>query len=124
MRLIDCWRNPHRLVNVWEQYGLIRYVALSYVWGKTNGTETVPPFPELPRRLPTVVQDAIKVTKKLHERYLWVDRYCIPPRDADEKENHEQFSNMDLIYAGAELTIVAGAGGDAAYGLPSVSTRK
>jgi hypothetical protein len=86
--------------------------------------ETVPPFPELPRRLPKVVQDAIKVTTQFHERYLWVDRYCIPPRDADEKENHEQFSNMDVIYAGAELTIVAGAGGDSAYGLPGVSTRK
>jgi hypothetical protein len=30
---------------------------------------------------------------------------------------------MDCIYAGAELTIVAAAGGDAHYGLPGISTR-
>lgn len=38
-------------------------------------------------------------------RYLWVDRYCIDQDDVAEKK--EQIAQMDRIYRGAELTIIA-----------------
>ncbi len=59
------------------------------------------------------------MTKRLGERYLWVDRTCI------DQSNKEQkiflISKMDAIYEGAEFTIVCAAG-DARTGLPGVST--
>ena len=97
------------------------YVALSYVWGSSNVAEK--PFgPEGPSRLPdvtpSVIQDAITVTKTLGWRYLWVDRYCINQSSIEEK--HAQIRAMDKVYAGAVLTIIAAAGRDASFGLPGV----
>jgi len=51
--------------------------------------------------------------------YLWVDKYCIDQSNTDEK--HSLIRQMDKIYRGAELTIVATAGQDAELGLPGVS---
>lgn len=56
------------------------FVALSYVWGESTGSETeqaggLPPWDLLPR----TVQQSIQVTCDLDCRYLWVDRYvCFP----------------------------------------------
>ncbi|KAK5296149.1 hypothetical protein LTR55_000654 [Exophiala xenobiotica] len=68
--------------------------------------------------LPRSIQDAIAVTKGIGLRYLWVDRFCIDQRNPDEK--HYQIQNMDTVYSGAEITIVAAAGLDEDYGLPGV----
>ena len=51
--------------------------------------------------------------------YLWVDKYCIDQSNANEK--HSLIRQMDKIYRGAELTIIATAGQDAELGLPGVS---
>lgn len=45
-----------------------RYIALSYVWGDY-------PAQNLEDDFPTVVQDAMSVTKALGCQYLWVDRH-------------------------------------------------
>jgi hypothetical protein len=68
--------------------------------------------------LPRSIQDAVAVTKGIGLRYLWVDRFCIDQRNPDEK--HHQIQNMDTVYSGAEITIVAAAGLDEDYGLPGV----
>ncbi|KAF2499046.1 HET-domain-containing protein, partial [Lophium mytilinum] len=114
MRLIDCLACPPSLVHGREAQS---YFALSYVWGNCVDTSIRCPFPRLPEILPRVVEDAIVVTRNMGGRYLWVDRYCIPD---SKKIKHEQISKMDIIYAGAELTIFAVAGKDASYGLPGV----
>ncbi|KAK3994351.1 heterokaryon incompatibility protein-domain-containing protein [Cladorrhinum sp. PSN332] len=87
------------------------YVALSYVWG-ANQSEG----------FPQVVLDSIEVVRALGYRYLWVDKYCIDQNDATNK--HEQIRNMHLIYGCADLTIIAAAGTDSAYGLPGVSRHR
>jgi len=84
-----------------------RYVALSYVWG--------PPS----RDWPQTILDAVEVTKRLKEQYLWVDRLCINQSNLQEKQF--LISKMDAIYEGAEFTIVSAAG-DARTGLPGVTT--
>lgn len=70
--------------------------------------------------MPLVVEDAIKVVKKLGWRYLWVDRYCIPQEDGPEK--HSLIYNMDQIYRGATLSIIANGEQNLKYGLPGVSS--
>ena len=112
MRLINCLSVPPRLEHARKQ---CTYCALSYVWGDNNEADIRCPFPTLPTKLPRVVEDAVNVTIKLGGRYLWVDRYCIPE---SKKAKHKQIDRMDLMYSGAEVTIVYAAGQDASYGLP------
>ena len=95
-----------------------QYVALSYIWGASQGSANGIEG-SLPAELPLTVEDAITATKSLGLRYLWVDRYCIDQKDTEEV--HDQIRQMDKIYAGARVTIVAAAGVDPSYGLPGVS---
>ena len=87
----------------WSQ----RYVALSYVWGPPSGDWA------------QTILDAVKVTRRFGEQYLWVDRLCIDQSNLQEKQF--LISKMDAIYEGAEFTIVAAAG-DARAGLLGVAT--
>jgi hypothetical protein len=124
--LIDCVTLQLRHASKQDEY-----VALSYVWGKAGPGSMTDPVSsandgklQLPPvdRLSQVIKDAISVTKSLHFRYLWVDKYCINQHDASVKEY--QIDNMDLIYKGAELTIIAAAGDDEHHGLSGVSTER
>jgi Heterokaryon incompatibility protein (HET) len=99
------------------------YFALSYVWGNPkNSSLDIEPRENLhflpPSGIPQVFEDVIHVVKNLGGRSLWVDRYCIDQQNLDEK--HEQIQNMDQIYEGATLTLVAVAGTNADCGLPGV----
>jgi hypothetical protein len=95
------------------------YVALSYVWGSPP-PESHELSGEASRTFPRTIEDAMVVAKELDIPYLWVDRYCIDQDSQNEK--HTMISNMDKIYSGAELIIIAAAGSDPQYGLPGVST--
>jgi hypothetical protein len=97
----------------------IRYAALSYVWG--------PPPPEVPisnaeqnHSFPKTIEDAMEVSKELGLDFLWVDRYCIPQHDEEQKKH--QIKNMHCIYRQAHFTIVAVAGNGPDHGLPGVSS--
>ncbi|PSN75074.1 HET-domain-containing protein, partial [Corynespora cassiicola Philippines] len=98
------------------------YVALSYVWGPSQGdnnfvSRSGASIHLLHERLPAVISDAILVAKSLHMRYLWVDKLCID--QSSELEKHHQISQMDEVYRKAELCIIAAAG-DKTTGLPGV----
>ncbi|KAK3902971.1 heterokaryon incompatibility protein-domain-containing protein [Staphylotrichum tortipilum] len=107
-----------------------RYFALSYVWGQTG----------LPRMamalranmgslgeegglarlaLPRTIRDAIDLTERLGERYLWVDALCIVQDDMEDLQR--QASAMDSVFSGAALTIAAAAGDDADAGLSGLT---
>ncbi|KAL2068340.1 hypothetical protein VTL71DRAFT_16438 [Oculimacula yallundae] len=96
-----------------------QYVALSYVWGPSQNTEDgesgIPSLGSSPK----VITDSMKVTTLLGFRYLWVDRYCIDQSNADER--HDQINRMDMIYASAQITIIAAAGDSPDVGLPGVN---
>jgi hypothetical protein len=123
MNLIDCVD----MVLV-EADSFSRWLALSYVWGtnyQTTASEANMSFREgstIPWILPKTVQDAITVTKQLGYRYLWVDEYCID--QCNESHKMHQIGQMDQIYRGADLTIVAAAGENKDYGLPGVGETK
>ncbi len=109
-----------------------KYVALSYVWGLVRTVRLgrgnlislmqrgglAPVIHELPR----TIQDAITLVGRIDERYLWVDTLCLVQDDPDDMSDGIQ--NMDLIYEGAYLTIIAAAGRDANVGLPGITVRR
>ncbi|KAH7074719.1 heterokaryon incompatibility protein-domain-containing protein [Paraphoma chrysanthemicola] len=109
-RLLDC--RSRCLVNAPAD---CQYVALSYLWGQDHdGAFDM-------SALPKTIEDGITVTLLMGYHFLWIDRYCIDQSDPEQK--HDQISNMDQVFSGADLVIVAAAGEDPHYGLPGVSTR-
>lgn len=102
---------------------LYSYLALSYVWGhakvllltKENRASLMLVDALKDQNLSQTISDAMLLTEKLGERYLWVDSLCIVQDDDADKA--ELIPRMDLIYSQAVLTIVAAAGSDANAGL-------
>jgi hypothetical protein len=64
------------------------------------------------------VEDAMYVAINLDIPFLWVDRYCIDRANSEEK--HDLIRNMDRIYEGAEITIIAATGDDPHHSLQGV----
>ncbi|CAN9172827.1 unnamed protein product [Alternaria alternata] len=120
MNLIDC-----KYMVIVQATQEMRWLALSYVWGKNAQTGDPPTYREgssMSNPIPTTIEDAISVTLELGYRYLWIDEYCIDQNDHNHR--NDQIMKMDRIYRGADLTIVASAGDDKMYGLPGVRSTK
>jgi hypothetical protein len=103
-----------------------RYIALSYCW--RSGSEKTLVTTESNKaellvenslknsflQLPRTIQDAIKCTKDLGERYLWVDALCIVQDSPEEKT--KQIRQMDRVYGSAFVTIISASSGDPGIG--------
>jgi hypothetical protein len=113
LKLVDC--ETHKIVSANGD----AYAALSYMCGQIEHASHDPDH--LPSILPNTIKDAITVTQRLGLRYLWVDRYCIDQINEDRRNS--QMGQMNLVYKNSEITIIAAAGKDPAYGLPGVSSR-
>ncbi|KAK7973250.1 tol protein [Apiospora saccharicola] len=101
-----------------------KYVALSYVWGKSTLVEKGSAGARgrgLLDTAPQTIQDAAWLTRELGCQYIWIDRYCIPQDDPQAK--HDQIKRMDLVYKQAQLTIIAAAGEGPDFGLPGIGYR-
>ncbi|UPK96721.1 hypothetical protein LCI18_007656 [Fusarium solani-melongenae] len=138
----DTWLEPFRAIDVKERRVVnlpaqSRYIALSYVWGAGNQAHeqqiqrrlTTENFSRLIRAngleevsLPKTVEDAIKLTSKMGERYLWVDALCIIQDDVQDLSH--QTSRMDLVYSRALFTIIAACGDDSESGLSGIPGRE
>lgn len=105
-----------------------RYAALSYVWGGNQSLQLNSQTEHLLRRpgglkkvrLPETIRDAVRLTKSLGLRYLWVDSICIV--QDDKKRRDKLLSNMGWIYENATVTIVAASNKNARQGLPGVKS--
>ena len=118
LKLIDC--EQRRIIQALPSN---KYSALSYVWGTNGfGNNDRSIHNKLPTTLPQTIEDALKVTKELDLRYIWIDRYCI--NQDDDAEKQIQIQQMDLIYQNAFITIVAAAGTDPHFGLPGIGTSR
>lgn len=118
LKLIDC--EQRRII---QALSSTKYSALSYIWctnGFGNNDWSI--HNKLPTTLPQTIEDALKVTKELGLRYIWIDRYCINQDDGAEKQI--QIRQMDLMYENAFITITAAAGTDPYFGLPGVGTSR
>ena len=112
----------------------VRYVTLSYTWGDVEQLRLNRENEQEFRRagwlwsmlvsITQTIRDAITLTRKIGERFLWVDALCIIQDDALDLER--SLGEMGNIYRNSVLTICACCGEDAAYGLPGVrpDTRK
>ncbi len=124
--LIDV--NENKLV---EATTSTRYLALSYVWGKKEFYTTMREERETLAKknslakisLPNIVCDAMSFTRKMKERYLWVDALCIE-QDKNSEQKMTQIANMDTIYRNAYLTLVAWTATGSSSRLPGVSELK
>ncbi len=100
------------------------FVALSYVWGKSENENLQTKMHNLDARgeddglrdlmFPKTIADGISLTAELGIKYLWVDSLCIIQ---DDEEKAVQIQNMDRIYGLASLVLVGAAGIDANMGL-------
>ncbi|KAG6986499.1 hypothetical protein G7Y79_00080g100700 [Physcia stellaris] len=105
-----------------------RYVALSYVWGKSQQLVVLKEklLNDFKRPgylnhclLDQTIRDSIDVSARIGETYIWIDALCII-QDARE-DKAKQITQMHHIYGQAVLTIIAASGNDANSGLPGVS---
>ncbi|CAG9981499.1 unnamed protein product [Clonostachys byssicola] len=99
--------HPPRIhISVGEQ---LPYVALSYCWGAEQNirllSTNIETYMEgIPNdSIPRTIADALKITKAMGLKYLWVDSLCIL-QDSEQDLQHE-LSYMGEIYANAWLTI-------------------
>ena len=107
-----------------------RYACLSYVWGtgtqaqlttQTKGElETPGALENASLAIGQTIKDAMKVSREVGLRYLWVDALCIIQDDTTDKA--AVIAQMSSIYGNAVLTIVASTNVDPSNGLPGVST--
>lgn len=91
-----------------------QYVTLSYCWGRDRFTTTTLDNIDSHKEaldwltLPQTFKDAIKTTRNLGFRYLWIDALCII-QDSDE-DKAKEIGKMGDIYNNSTLTIaVVGA---------------
>ena len=111
------------------------YVALSYVWGESclerdwdNDGEIIRlgelvqriyERKSLPVNLPQTIEDAICVTRRIGQRYLWVDLLCINQTEPESRNN--SISKMDAIFSQALFTICVLQSQSMFSGIPGVS---
>jgi hypothetical protein len=89
-----------------------RYIALSYCWGVGTKQYTTTQATVAERKqgidvshLPKTFQDAIKLSRLLGVRYLWIDSLCICQDQIHEWERES--AKMAMVYANAYLTVAA-----------------
>ncbi|WAO90311.1 HET domain-containing protein [Fusarium falciforme] len=127
-RLIDvgtCLEDPVRLLVTSEDIPKAaeppKYLTLSYCWGQSNNPAKTTSQNFGKRRenidtedLPQTIQDAIRLTRAMKIRYLWVDALCII-------QNLEDFyleaTKMESYYAGGYCLISATGFSDSSEGL-------
>ena len=113
---------PSRVLDVYGSAGVVRlvdsegiepepYATLSYCWGGpqpvVTSVETIAEHMagiEV-ARLPQTLQDAVKTTRALGLRYLWVDSLCIMQDNVDDKEH--EMARMQQVFQNSHITIVA-----------------
>ncbi|KAM5361874.1 hypothetical protein ACJZ2D_012819 [Fusarium nematophilum] len=120
---LDALDDPDR-VRLWETKGAAscHYVALSHCWGAESPGHVTTTHATLEdhlqailvQSLPQTFQDAIKATRHLGIRYLWIDSLCICQDDVDDWARES--ASMTDVYAGAHVMIAADMARESAYG--------
>lgn len=104
-----------------------RYCSLSYCWGitnehaKTTRSNLHERLDEIEmRHIPKTIRDAIRLTRALRVRYLWVDVLCIiqrHPEDPYLEDFFREAPKMGSYYSNAYCLISALSADDSSVGL-------
>ncbi|KAH6699802.1 heterokaryon incompatibility protein-domain-containing protein [Leptodontidium sp. MPI-SDFR-AT-0119] len=103
------------------------YIALSHTWGKSPRLRALKTNMQAMLtgiylgNLPKTFQDAVRITRSLGIRYLWIDCLCIIQDDPQDWE--QQGAAMSSVYRHAYLTISASASSDSTSGCFPVRDR-
>jgi hypothetical protein len=100
----------------WDVYRLHErpYLTLSYCWGgvpmdapwKLTTTNLEQFMVSIPiETLPLTLREAVLLTRRLGERYIWIDSLCIIQND--QSDWVRQSSSMSRIYSGSLCTLSA-----------------
>lgn len=110
--------------------GQERYIALSYVWGKTSSTSQTTKeniakrceagnlFEANPTSVPGTLRRAIITASQFGVNFIWIDQLCIIQDDPVHKT--AQINHMDIIYAASYFTLCIADGDSAENGLRGV----
>lgn len=121
-RLVEVDPDDDHIRLVETKGGKGEYAALSYCWGQ-NSIQLKATGPTLDKmkshipqeQLPKTIQDAMKLTRMLGLKYVWIDCLCIL-QDSDPDWETEA-AKMGQYYQYAKLTIAASAAVSASCGL-------
>ncbi|KAH7179900.1 heterokaryon incompatibility protein-domain-containing protein [Fusarium flagelliforme] len=105
--------NKIRLLETRDTESYDSYVTLSYCWGSDPSFHVRTTHATMSEHLdsidvdslPQTYKDAIKITRHLGIRYLWIDSLCICQDDVDDWARES--AAMQQVYAGAYLSIAA-----------------
>lgn len=114
-RLIDVGETGEAGIKLYETEpgDSFRYLALSHPWGPDRSSHFCT-YPEnlsdhlqgiLLEDLPKTFQDAVEVTRRLNQRYLWIDSICII--QGPEGDFNEQAKHMEGIFRQACCVLAA-----------------
>lgn len=99
---------------------VLKYAALTHCWGGSNPTSTttinyISRYDGIPStEIPRTFEDAIKVTRWLGLKYLWIDSFCIVQDDKTGWET--EAAKMADIYSGSWVVIAAAQANDSSAG--------
>lgn len=126
-RVIDVGRDdaePIRLIETSHELAVTgRYIALSHRWGDLSRAQRCCTYADnIAQRkvrieydtLPASFQDAVRVTRALGVRYLWIDSLCIVQEDA--KDWAAQAGRMEDVFSHAYCTIAASSAASSLVG--------
>lgn len=126
-RVIDVGNDdgePIRLVEIsQESAATSRYIALSHRWGDLSRAQRFCTYADnIAQRkerirydeLPASFQDAVRVTRALGVRYLWIDSLCIIQEDPDDWA--AEAGRMEDVFSHAYCTIAASSASSSLVG--------
>jgi len=112
---LDGLKDPNkiRLLETRDKESYDSYATLSYCWGPDPSFHVRTTHATMSEHLdsigvdslPQTYKDAIKITRHLGIRYLWIDSLCICQDDVDDWARES--AAMQQVYAGAYLSIAA-----------------
>lgn len=111
-----------RLVSLALKHSEAEYITLSHCWGPPSKHPTTTSEDNLDQRMRRIAfdrlsqtcQDAIRITRNLDQRYLWIDSLCII--QDDEEDWAREAAVMAKIYGGSLCTFTALSSKDSTEG--------
>ena len=115
-RVLDVGGENLNILKLVKPTSPVEYIALSHCWGNpseedkkrystTNDNYTTRLSGFLFDDLPETFQDAIRVTRELGKKYLWIDSLCIIQGDYNDWETEAE--RMQHVFASAYCTLAA-----------------
>lgn len=110
-----------RLIETTQSPPSGRYLTLSHCWGGHLGYRLLKDTVQLLKHglsvheLPKNFEDAIKVTKYLNFKYLWIDALCI--QQDSEMDWEREAASMHLVYANSICNLAASESANSQGGL-------